>query len=155
MPEAIIRKTTTDAALEIARSLPEFFTDLGLEKLKQDLRSHELTGACVDEKPVGFIALRQADVAAIEVSWLAVLDEYQGQGIGSQLLRESLGEAAKNGYAVCYLKTLAETVRDEGYEKTRSFYKKHGFQNLEIIDPYPSWGAGNPCQLLAAALPLR
>lgn len=56
---------------------------------------------------------------------------------------------------ICYVKTLAETVEDTGYKKTREFYKKLGFNTLEIIDPYPGWSAGNPCQILAVGLPLK
>lgn len=61
---------------------------------------------------------------------------------------------AGKGYKICYVKTLAETVKDGGYEKTRAFYKSLSFYTLEIIDSYTGWDKGNPCQILAAALPL-
>jgi len=143
------------AALAIAQSLPNFFSKSGLMTLEKDLAEHELYGAFIDNDLLGFITLRKTDLAALEISWLAVLSNWQGQGIGSKLVKESLMAFATQGYKICYVKTLAETVVDPGYDKTRSFYKKLGFYTLEIISPYPGWTKDNPCQILAAALPLK
>lgn len=142
-------------ALDIAKNLPDFFNADGIATLESDLKTHELFGAFVNKKLVGFITLRKADVGSLEISWLAVEKKSQGLGIGSKLVRESLKNFSEKGFDVCYVKTLAETAEDEGYEKTRKFYKNLGFRTLEIIDPYPGWSAGNPCQILAAALPLK
>jgi ribosomal protein S18 acetylase RimI-like enzyme len=139
----------------IAESLLDFFTIDGVGSLKEDLKSHELYGALVDDKLVGFITLRLADTSSLEISWLAVLPGWQGKGVGTELIKETLNIKAKEGFKICYVKTLAETVPDLGYEKTRKFYKKLGFYTLEIIDPYPGWDEGNPCQILAASLPIE
>lgn len=139
----------------IAESLPDFFTASGVDSLREDLKSHELYSAIVDDKLVGFITLRLADIASLEISWLAVLPDWQEKGIGTELVKETLNIKAKEGFRICYVKTLAETVPNLGYEKTRKFYKKLGFYTLEIINPYPGWDEGNPCQILAAALPIK
>ncbi len=97
---------------------------------------------------------RKADIASLEISWLAVMDKYQNQGIGSRLVKDSLNLFSNIGYKICYVKTLAETIKDDDYSKTRSFYKKLGFNTLEIISPYPKWTKENPCQILATTLPL-
>ncbi len=151
----VIGKADTNEALDIAQSLPEFFSADGLVALTHDLKVHELRGAFISGRLAGFIMLRKADVASLEISWLAVRKDLQGQGIGSALVKSSLQEFFEKGFRMCYVKTLAETVEDKGYERTRKFYKDLGFSTLEIIDPYPGWSAGNPCQILAASLPLE
>lgn len=153
--EITIKQADKQRAFSIAESLTDFFNKEGLATLSVDLENHELLGAFVDEKLVGFITLRKTDVSSIEISWLAVQRDFQGLGIGSKLVKNTLDEFSKKGFQICYVKTLAETVENEGYEKTRRFYKHLGFNTLEIIDPYPEWSAGNPCQILAAALPLK
>jgi ribosomal protein S18 acetylase RimI-like enzyme len=155
MPCKIKKINDQEHAIIIAENLPDFFTVSGVDSLKEDLKSHELYGAIVDDKLVGFVTLRLADVASLEISWLAVLPDWQGKGIGTELIKETLNAKVKEGFKVCYVKTLAETVSDSGYEKTRRFYKKLGFSTLEIIDPYPGWDKGNPCQILAIALPVK
>lgn len=153
--EVEIKETAEkEAALAIAKSLSDFFNSDGINSLTEDLKTHKLFGAFLDGNIVGFVTLRIADVGSLEISWLAVLVDFQGRGIGSSLVRESVKKFSTEGFEVCYVKTLAETVEDEGYAKTRKFYKNLGFQTLEIIDPYPKWQSGNPCQILAARLPL-
>jgi len=141
-------------AISLVKSLPAFFTKIGIDSLTKDLETHVLFGAFMGKRLVGFISLRKADIGSLEISWLAVGKKFQGLGIGSKLVRESLKKFTKDGFKICYVKTLAKTVKDEGYTQTRMFYKKLGFYTLEIINPYPSWIEGNPCQILAAALPL-
>lgn len=141
-----------EAALNLARKLPEYFTMDGLKSLAEDLETHEIYGAFSREELIGFISLRRTDTAAIEISWLAVLPNYHRQGIGSRLVLEALKNYAVKGFTICYVKTLAETADDSGYDKTRAFYKKLGFQTLEIISPYPGWTKENPCQILAAPI---
>lgn len=155
MPCKIKKINDFENAIFIAESLPDFFTAGGVDSLREDLKSHELYGAIVGDKLVGLITLRLADIASLEISWLAVLPDWQGKGIGTELVKETLNIKAKEGFKICYVKTLAETVPDLGYEKTRKFYKKLGFYTLEIIDPYPGWDEGNPCQILAASLPIK
>ena len=149
-----IKPATKDGALAIAQSLPDFFSETGIISITRDLENHEIWGAYVQENLAGFITLRKADRGSLEISWLAVKKDLQGLGVGSTLVKEVLERFANQGFTVCYVKTLAETVEDEGYAKTRAFYKTLGFHTLEIIDPYPGWSEGNPCQILAASLPL-
>ena len=150
-----IKPSTKKDALAIAKNLPSFFNDVGIASMTKDFESHEIWGAFVKENLSGFISLRKADKRSLEVSWLAVKKDSQGIGIGSALIKEVLNKYAEKGFSICYVKTLAETVEDEGYAKTRSFYKNLGFCTLEIIDPYPGWSEGNPCLVLAVALPLK
>jgi ribosomal protein S18 acetylase RimI-like enzyme len=152
--EIHIGSANKEDAFVIAKGLPDFFNAHGLMTLSEDLENHELRGSFAEDKLVGFITLRKADIGSLEISWLAINKDFQGLGIGSRLVKETLNDFFKQGFRICYVKTLAETIVDEGYTKTRKFYKKLGFNTLEIIDPYPGWSVGNPCQILAAPLPL-
>lgn len=147
--------TERESALLIAKSLPDYFNENGIKTLERDLELHDFFGAFVGDKLVGFITLRKTDIASLEISWLAILKEFQGQGIGKRLVKETLNSYVEKGYNIAYVKTLAETVKNKGYEQTRKFYKLLGFQTLEIINPYPSWEKGNPCQILAASIPIQ
>jgi len=156
MPDIIIEKIDQrEEPLAIAKELPGFFNKDGLASLGRDLKDQDIYGAFRGGLLVGFVILRKADTASLEISWLAVRPDSQGQGVGSRLIKDSLNIFSSQGYKICYVKTLAETAKDSGYAKTRAFYKKLGFYTLEIISPYPGWTAENPCQILAAALPLK
>lgn len=156
MQKIIIKRTDhKEEALTIAKDLPDFFDKAGLISLEKNLEQQELYGAFTGASMVGFIILRKADIASLEISWLAVRSNSQRQGMGSKLVKDSLNIFSTKGYKICYVKTLAETVENIGYAKTRAFYKKLGFYTLEIINPYPGWTVDNPCQILAAALPLK
>ena len=143
-----IRNTTElEKAFEIAESLPEYFNEQGLKEIKEKLSAQDVFGAYFGDELVGFASYRKLNDETMELAWLAVSSKYQGQGIGRKLVEESLAIESK-GFSVCQVKTLAETVPDEGYAKTRDFYKKLGFIPIEIIDHYPGWGSENPCQIL-------
>jgi len=145
--DIIIKNTTEfEKAIEIAMSLPEYFNEQGLKEIKEKLSTQNVFGAYFNDELVGFASYKKINNETVELAWLAISTKYQGQGIGRKLVEESLAIESKD-FSVCQVKTLAETVPDEGYAKTRDFYKKLGFIQTEIIDPYPGWGSGNPCQI--------
>ena len=153
MQKITVKKTNDKVgALNVIKKLPEFFTKEGIVSFKKDLKKDDLYGAFLNRKLIGFLTLRKADKEALEITWLAILPDKQGMGFGLKLVEECLNISAKKGYRICYVKTLAETAKDKGYDKTRNFYKKLGFNTLEIISPYPGWSDNNPCQILAVAL---
>lgn len=135
----------------IAESLPRSFTAGGLEILRAGLAEEIVYGAYAHGELAGFASYRVLNEEAIELTWLAVSPRYQGHDVGTKLVTESLASAGRS-YDICEVKTLAETHPDPGYALTRAFYRKLGFISLEIIDPYPGWEAGNPCQIFVKCL---
>jgi GNAT superfamily N-acetyltransferase len=152
-PLAIVIEKTTDthASYAIAARLPEYFMPSGLQALRRDLERGELYGAFVGDRLVGFALYTELNQEAVELAWLGVDRAYWSRGVGTKLVGESLHRLATR-YRACELKTLAAHVPDAGYARTRRFYAKLGFIPLEVIDPYPGWEPGNPCQILARFL---
>lgn len=138
-------------AFEIALSLTNSFDKKGLGSIKKDLETQKLFGAFLKNQMVGFVIYKELNPEAVELAWMGILEEHQGKGIGSKIVPESL-RLLDESYKVCEVKTLAETHRDFGYEKTRKFYKNLGFISIEIINPYPGWSEDNPCQIFVKCL---
>jgi ribosomal protein S18 acetylase RimI-like enzyme len=55
--------------------------------------------ACNEEQVIGVVVLLATDPQTMEIMNIAVLEEYQGKGIGKQLMKKALEEAAKIGAA--------------------------------------------------------
>ena len=145
--EIVIRKTNEfEKALGIAKTLPEFFTQQGLDEIKVQLPDQAVYGAYDGEELIACISYKKVNDSTIDIAFLFMLETYHGKGIGTRLVEESL--AVEGGeFKVCQVNTLAETVEDAGYARTRKFYEKLGFIPIEIIHPYPGWGMENPCQI--------
>ena len=141
--------------LNIATEMIDYFTKEGIKDLKKDLKSDNIYGAYSKNKLIGFMLVKKSDKQAVEISWLAIAKDFQNKGIGTYFVKNILNKLSKKGFRICFVRTLAETVKDTGYAKTRKFYKKLGFNTLVIIDPYPYWSPGNPCQILAVSLPIK
>lgn len=147
-----VRKTgDTESSYRLATALPDYFNAAGLEHLQSDLTGGELFGAYHTAELIGFALYTALNPEAVELAWLAVERGYWSQGIGTRLVNESLA-LLPPGPRVCEVKTLAATVSYAPYARTRRFYANLGFVPLEVIDPYPGWDSGNPCQLLVRCL---
>ncbi len=150
-----IRETKDEeSAISIAKSLPDYFSETGLKDIGQACRNEKLFGAYKDNKMIGFMTLKELNPEAIELTWMGVLAEYQGQGTGKMLVERAL-KSIGDQYKICEVKTLAETVENKGYEKTRNFWRNAGFITLEVIDPYPGWETGNPCVIMVKPLKVK
>lgn len=134
------------SCLSIIRANDHYFG--GAEPIQQRKSIEEgiKYGAFIDNHMVGCIVFKKLNDEVFEIIWLAVLPEFQGQGIGSELLIQSI-KFLPSTCKTIEVKTLAEIDPDPGYARTRKFYQRHGFVSQQIIDPYPEWGNDNPCQI--------
>ena len=77
------------------------------------------------EEIVGLVRLVGDGFSSVFVQDLIVLPSYQRQGIGSDLMKEALGDF-KNAYQV--------QLATEQTEKTLGFYRSLGFETLSTYD---------------------
>jgi len=73
----------------------------------------------------GFAPLTGGDKTTCELRKMYFRSELRGIGVGTELLKICLEEAASAGYQHCYLETM------EGMEQARRLYGKHGFKYLD------------------------
>lgn len=139
--------------LRLARNLEGAFNETGLEAMAEELPTERTFLAVEDDELVGFGSVAEHSPQVAELSWLAVTDDHQGQGVGTRLLQEIYADRASAGVRLLTVKTLAETVANETYERTRQFYENEGFLHIETVDPYPDWDPGNPCAIYAKPIP--
>lgn len=87
-----------------------------------------------DHKPVGCIGLRSLHSDTGEVKRLYVLDEYRGQGAGSQLIEKIIPEARELGYATLMLDTLPNM------KAAARLYQRFGFTDTKAYRFNPVTG---------------
>jgi ribosomal protein S18 acetylase RimI-like enzyme len=127
-----VRPMTEDdfeAAIAVARSLPEWFNAPGLQQMSIDL--HNQVGAVAEMQGdvVGFVTfLSRAGVG--EIGWIAVAPGHHRSGIGRQLLESAEDRLRRSGATELQVETLGESVDYEPYERTRAFYRAAGFRFL-------------------------
>lgn len=138
--------TDVDTIIKLLQLNDHYFGGADPEKMRKSVEEGTNVGAFIDNQMIGCIVYQKLNDEAYEIVWLAIHPEFQGQGIGSQLLTTSISLLPKTSKLI-EVKTLSEIDPDPCYARTRAFYKKHGFISLETIHPYPGWGDDNPCQI--------
>ena len=127
MPQIDIRP------VENAQELEEMFyqrwlvlrSPLGMEK-GSERDNHEdgavhLVGIC-DRKIIGSGRLRELSPEVGSISYIAVLPEFQNQGIGTKLMEKLLAQAKENNFKTVRLMSRINAVK---------FYQKLGFFEQE------------------------
>jgi ribosomal protein S18 acetylase RimI-like enzyme len=124
-----------EAVLRIATSLDSWFNDDGLKYIEQDLEFERLIIAEVDSQPVGFLSFFIYEGVGY-LGWIGVLERFHGCGAGEALFLEFEREMKKSGIHTLQVKTLGESVDYPPYERTRSYYRKMGFEKhrTEVAD---------------------
>lgn len=116
--------------LEIAISLPEYFTKEAIKNMEDDFKKDYLIIA-EDASIEGFLCfgIRQN---RYELLWMAVKKDKQSQGIGKSLLKFLIQHLKDKNIKELYAKTLSPEDSYTPYERTRKFYEENGFQQLYI-----------------------
>lgn len=150
-----ILEITDDAKKkEIARvileSLPEWF---GISKAREEYIRNSV-GNCFfcaykEERPVGFLYLKQTGKDTVELAVMGILKEYHRNGIGTKLFESAKRTARGNGYSFIQVKTVQMGTYEE-YDKTNRFYLSLGFREFEVFPDL--WDEENPCQIYVMAL---
>jgi ribosomal protein S18 acetylase RimI-like enzyme len=141
-----------DACLSIARSLPRYFTEKGVESIGNDLRNGELYVASIGPEVVGFVTFCRNSQWVAKLSWIAVRADHHRRGIGTVLVEHMASELRSRDVRLLQVDTLSSDAEYEPYAATRKFYEKVGFMLLRTVDPYPGWDPGSPCAIYVKIL---
>lgn len=118
--------------LDVAKSLPQFFTQKGIEYISADFHAQNGFVYRLNDKVVGFV-MYFSNQGVAEIGWMGVLPEFQSKKIGTKLLAYLKSYLIKNRCSSLIVKTLDESVDYKPYEQTRAFYLKNGFRKSHVI----------------------
>jgi len=118
--------------IEIAGSLPEWFTPNGIEHMVIDLRFQQGFAAIHDSRILGFLSYFVNESIA-HIGWIGVLPVYQRKGIGRKLVDNLISELGHFNVRKLRVNTLGDSVDYEPYERTRAFYRGIGFRDFQRI----------------------
>ncbi len=137
-------------ARTILTALPDWF---GIEESREmyitESADQLFFAAMADEKPLGFVTLKQTGDATVEMAVMGVLKEHHRQGIGRRLFEAARKEAREAGYAFMQVKTV-QMGRYADYDATNRFYLSLGFCEFEVFPTL--WDECNPCQIYVMSL---
>ncbi len=131
---------------DIITSLPESFEiAAAIDEYAVNCRMLPVWAAFVEEqnRPVGFLALRETSPYAAEIYVMGVKREFQRHKAGKALFTAMLNYARRQGYEYLQVKTVKQGVYPE-YDAANTFYRSLGFRELEVL---PLWDENNPCQI--------
>lgn len=134
----------------ILESLPEWFgIPEAREEYIRDSVGKTFFCAYKDDKPIGFLYLKQTGKDTVELAVMGVLKEYHRNGIGKSLVECAKRVCCENGFSLIQVKTV-QMGKYEDYDKTNRFYLSLGFKEFEIFPTL--WDEWNPCQIYVMAL---
>ena len=100
----------------------------------------------MDDKPIGFISIRDNNEFTSEIYVIGVLKENQRSGIGSKLFEAAYNDLISRDIKLLAVKTLDASANYKEYDRTRSFYIKQGFIPIDVYKTI--WDEENPCLLM-------
>lgn len=134
----------------ILEALPDWFAVAeSREAYIEDSVNHIFFAAFIDEKPVGFLYLKETGKDTVEIAVMGVLKEYHRKGIGKKLFEAAKRTAHEKGYSFIQVKTVKMGTFDD-YDETNRFYLALGFKEFEVIPTF--WDERNPCQIYVMVL---
>ncbi|MBP3701901.1 MAG: GNAT family N-acetyltransferase [Lachnospiraceae bacterium] len=139
-----------DITRRILESLPDWF---GIPEAREeyiaDSQGKTFFCALEEERPIGFLYLKETGKDTVELAVMGVLREYHRRGIGRKLFEEAKREASRQGYSFVQVKTV-QMGRYSNYDDTNKFYLSLGFKEFEVFPTL--WDEWNPCQIYVMAL---
>ncbi len=134
----------------ILESLTEWFeVNETREQYIKDSKDFIMIAAFEDDKPIGFICLKETGKETAELAVMGVLKEYHRTGIGKSLFKKAKEIAIEKGYSFMQVKTVKMGVYED-YDRTNLFYLALGFKEFEVIPLL--WDEANPCQIYVMSL---
>lgn len=154
---SVRRSSPEDVApcVAIVRGLPDYFTDNIPEQVAHDLGSHDGWVIAEGNDVAGFAVVDRRSPRSVEILHAAVRRELRSLGHGGLLVDHILDALSAEGVELVEVKTQDASANYAPYVATRAFWERHGFVQLDTIDPMPGWGPGNPAALYVRALNLR
>ena len=123
-------KSDFNQLMDIAKSLPEWFTKNGISHVQIDLRFQKGFVAVYESKIIGFLSFITIEGEG-QIGWMGILPEFQRQGIGNMLVSQLISELKEVGVKTLKVYTLGDSVEYEPYTKTRAFYRGMGFKDFK------------------------
>ena len=149
-------KQVTDHAEKqrVTRFILESLTDwFGLEEARENYIAESVDKiffcAYDEDRPVGFLYLKETGNATVELYVMGVLAEFHRTGIGRELFHSAKKAACEEGYSFLQVKTV-QMGKYEDYDKTNKFYLSLGFHEFEVFPTL--WDEWNPCQIYIMSL---
>ena len=134
----------------ILEALPDWF---GIEESRENYIRESvgmpLFAACDEDRPVGFICLKETGQDTAELYVMGILKEYHRRGIGKALFADAREAAVLAGYSFLQVKTV-QMGRYAEYDDTNRFYIAMGFKEFEVFPEL--WDEDNSCQVYVMAL---
>ena len=121
-------------ARAILEALPEWFeVEESREQYIRECVDWPFWAACEEDKPVGFLCLKQTGDATMELAVMGVLKTCHRKGYGRRLFAAAKDYAVQQGFSFIQVKTVKEGMYED-YDITNAFYKSLGFKEMEVIE---------------------
>lgn len=134
----------------ILEALPDWFgVEESREEYIRDSVDRPFFAAFCEDRPVGFICLKETGKDTAELCVMGVLQEYHRKGVGRKLFERLHDEAKRRGYSFLQVKTVKMGMYED-YDATNRFYLSLGFKEFEVFPML--WDELNPCQVYVMAL---
>lgn len=148
--EVFDKQEKVQISRQILEALPDWF---GIPEAREEYIKNSAEqlffAASVEERPTGFLCLKETGRETVELSVMGVLKEFHRRGIGRELFEAAKACAADRGYQFLQVKTV-QMGRYDDYDDTNRFYISMGFKEFEVFPLL--WGEANPCQVYVMAL---
>lgn len=121
---------------EIMIKLPEYFEmPEANEYYAKTIKENINLIAKINDQYVGLISLEFPYHNNANIFWMAILPEYQNQGVGTKLIVSACELAKEKQAKTITLETVSPKDNNMNYLKTYSFYLKNGFVPLFDLKP--------------------